>query len=215
VIAGFKEAVRERADEAGVALTDLQISKFGTYYELLKRWTRTINLTSLPLEGYPSQTIDRLLIEPLIAARFFPSQSPRWIDLGTGSGSPAVPLRAVHHGGSLEMIESRERKAAFLREVVRALELEGSDVRTTRIEDFAASAPEPIADVITMRAVRPTIPILHAVAHLLKPGARFLVFGAAALAELDGARQRDLGLQRVETASLLEPGHLLYIVTRR
>jgi 16S rRNA (guanine527-N7)-methyltransferase len=215
VSAGFEEAVRGRADEAGIALTDLQIAKLGTYYELLTRWTRTINLTSLRLQGYPRQSIDRLLIEPLVAGRFFSSQSPGWIDLGTGSGSPAIPLRTIHPAGSLGMIESRERKAAFLREAVRVLELERTDVRTTRIEDFAASAPSAVADVITMRAVRPTIPVLHAVAHLLKPAGRLLVFGASGSAELEAARLREVGLQEAESASLLEPEHQLYIVTRR
>lgn len=213
--AGVQEAVRGRAADAGVVLTATQIAQLGIYYELLARWTRTINLTALPLEGYPSRSIDRLIIEPLVAATFFPPQAPDWIDVGTGNGSPAIPLRIVRPGGSLEMIESRARKTAFLREVVRVLDLDRTGVRATRIEDFAGSALAGAADLITIRAVKPTIPILHAVAHLLKPGGRFLMFGSAGTEELEVARLGDAGLEHVETAPLLEPEHGLHIVMRR
>jgi 16S rRNA (guanine527-N7)-methyltransferase len=217
VSARFDAAVRGRADRAAILLTDHQIAKFEAFYELLSRWTRTINLTSLPLEGYPELSIDRLLIEPLLAARFFGSAPPHWLDLGTGSGSPAVPLRIVQRGGSLEMIESRERKAAFLREVVRELDLERTEVRTGRIEEVAASAPAGVADVITMRAVKPTFPILHAAAQLLKTGGRFLIFGSndGATAAFGDPPPAPVGLELTETAPLLEPVHRLQVLTRR
>jgi 16S rRNA (guanine527-N7)-methyltransferase len=212
----FERAVQNRAREAGVSVSDAQIAYLRTYYELLARWTRRINLTSLPLEGYPNQSIDRLLIEPLLAGPFFSSDSPDWIDLGTGSGSPAVPLRIARPGGVLEMIESRQRKTAFLREVVRVLQLRRTEVRTTRIEDFAVSAPPSSADVITMRAVKPAVTILHAVARLLKPRGRFLWFGSTAVEELDGtAGIETAGLRVIETAPLIAAQHRLYVVTRR
>jgi 16S rRNA (guanine527-N7)-methyltransferase len=210
----FDEALRVRAASAGVQLTDAHISQLRVYYELLARWTQTINLTSFPLAAYPPASIDRLLIEPLLAARFFRSETPRWIDLGSGGGSPAVPLRVIETGGSLEMVESRERKTAFLREVVRVLQLERTEVRTTRIEEFAASASQPAADLVTMRAVRPTSTIVQATARILKPAGRLLVFGTRESADLD-AWIGDAELYDVESAPLLEPQHRLYILTRR
>jgi 16S rRNA (guanine527-N7)-methyltransferase len=211
----FDQAVRVRATEAGISLTDQHLTQLRAYYELLARWNRTINLTSLRLEAYPSETIDRLLIEPLLAAGLFPRQPPRWLDLGTGSGSPAVPLRIIEPRGSLEMIESRERKTAFLREAVRVLDLERTEVRTARIEDFATSSTPSTADLITMRAVKPTLPILHAAAHVLKSGGRFLVFGSTASGDLERPVViRDAGFQ-AETAPLLEPEYRLFILTRR
>jgi 16S rRNA (guanine527-N7)-methyltransferase len=213
----FDQAVRARADRASVLLTNPQIAQLRAYYDLLSRWARTINLTSLSLEGHPDQSIDRLLVEPLLAARFFPAGSPRWIDFGTGSGSPAVPLRIVQPGGSLEMIESRERKTAFLREVLRVLGLAQTEVTTSRIEAVSASGEPATADVITMRAVRPTFPILLAAAHLLKPGGRFLVFGSGEAASTFGeeAVVGEAGFDVTETATLLEPAHGLHFLTRR
>jgi 16S rRNA (guanine527-N7)-methyltransferase len=210
----FEQAVRPRTHAAGVLLTDPQIASLAAYYELLAMWTRTINLTSLPLEGYPIPSIDRLIVEPLLAAKFFPAQPFRWLDLGTGSGSPAVPLRVMQPDGSLEMIESRDRKTAFLREAVRVLELGRTEVRTSRIEGFAASEAAAVADLITMRAVRPALPILRAAAHLLKPEGRFLVFGSGGEFR-EAAALRDAGLQLGETAPLLDSAHALHIITRR
>jgi 16S rRNA (guanine527-N7)-methyltransferase len=212
VSTAFERAVQDRASEAGVSVSADQITYLRTYYELLARWTQKINLTSLRLDDYPSQTIDRLLVEPLLAAPFLPAGSPSWFDLGTGSGSPAVPLRIAHPGGSLEMVEARERKAAFLREVVRVLGFQDA-VRTTRIEDFA-TASRSSADVITMRAVKPTLAILHAVARLLKPGGRLLMFGSAGFEKLESSLQA-AGLGVTETAPLLGAQHRLYVVTRR
>ena len=213
---GFDETLQARAGIAGIQLTEAQVTQLRTYYNLLARWTRTINLTALPLGGYPARSIDRLLIEPLVAARFFTLQSPRWIDLGSGGGSPAVPLRVSASGGSLELIESRERKAAFLREVVRLLNLERTTVQTNRIEGFASAAPPAEADLITMRAVRPTPAILHAAARLLKLGGRLLVFGASRQSpELEDVQKGDYGFHQLESAPLLEPESRLYVFTRR
>jgi 16S rRNA (guanine527-N7)-methyltransferase len=211
----FEQAVRPRAEAAGIRLTAPQIRSLAGYYELLIKWARTINLTSLPLEGYPTQSIDRLIIEPLLAARFFPAHPFRWLDLGTGGGSPALPLKIIQPDGALEMIESRDRKAAFLREVVRLLELAHAQVRTSRIEDFAEAEPGSAVDLITMRAVRPALPILHAAAHLLKPDGRFLIFGSGhALNFPETTALHDAGLRSREAAPLLESTHVLHVLTR-
>ena len=91
------------------------------YLALLIRWNLRMNLTALPLaEPVPDSTIDKLIVEPLMAADLVPESFSTWIDLGSGGGSPAIPLRLAHRQGFLDVVESRERKCAFLREVVRS-----------------------------------------------------------------------------------------------
>ena len=70
---------------------------------------------------HDDETFDRLLIEPLIASRYLPSTDCSVIDVGSGGGSPAIPLKLAMPGISLRMVESKTRKAAFLREAVRRL----------------------------------------------------------------------------------------------
>ena len=64
-------------------------SSLVTYYELLARWNRKINLTSLE---DPDEAIDRLLLEPVIAARHLSPAVVNVMDVGSGGGSPALPL---------------------------------------------------------------------------------------------------------------------------
>ncbi len=77
------------------------------------------------------------------------------------------------------MVESRERKAAFLREAIRTLELEESAVEASRIE--AVAATHPLAgsiDLITVRAVRIDPSLFGSIRSLLRPRGRVVLFGA-------------------------------------
>ena len=94
----FKVSVEElrrrlidRSVPLNVTLATPQVDQLQTYFELLVRWNRRINLTALPLEPLGDETLDRLFIEPLVAARHVQASPLTWFDLGSGGGSPAVP----------------------------------------------------------------------------------------------------------------------------
>jgi len=175
----FQAQLTRRAALAEIALFPKLAAQLEAYYRLLTRWNSSVNLTALPLDPLTDQSIDRLLIEPVAAARCFLPNSPVWLDLGSGSGSPAIPLKLVKPAGWLTMVESRERKAAFLREAVRALRLEGADVEAERIEVVAADQRRAgTADLITVRAVRIDLSLFASIRALLRFGGRVLFFGA-------------------------------------
>ena len=82
-----------------------------------------MNLTALPLDPPTDETFDRLLIEPLAASRQVRADMASvWFDLGSGGGRPAIPLKIARQQLRLTMIESKERKSAFLREAARSHE---------------------------------------------------------------------------------------------
>ena len=84
------------------------------YFQLLTQWNAKINLTALPLDPPTDETFDRLLVEPLAASKQIPTHTPSvWFDLGSGGGSPAIPLKIARPALRLTMIESKERKSAF------------------------------------------------------------------------------------------------------
>lgn len=148
------------------------------YYQLLQHWNRRINLTALALDGFPDAAIDRLIVEPVVASRLMPRSPGNWFDLGSGGGSPAVPLRILQPGLNLTMVESKERKGAFLREVVRQLHLERVRVLVDRIENLPDTERDS-ADFVTIRAVRLDDSLLKSVGQLLTGAGHILAFGLA------------------------------------
>ena len=171
-------ALSTGATGLGIELSSKQLEQLTTYWDVLDRWNQTINLTAIPLQGHPQASIDRLLLEPIAAHRLMPAAPAVWYDLGSGNGSPAVPLSIVSPGLRLLMVESRTRKVAFLREAVRTLDMSTTAVMAVRFEELAGGRRQ-VADCVTVRAVRPDAGLLAACAALLKPEARLVLFGTA------------------------------------
>jgi 16S rRNA (guanine527-N7)-methyltransferase len=176
--AEFRNQLARRASSAQIDVSDALADQLEVYYRLLAHWNSRINLTALPLNPTTDQAVDRLFIEPLAAARLLPMQSPLWFDVGSGGGSPAIPLRLLRQAGQLIMVESRERKTAFLREAVRALGMNNTSVQAERIEEVAENLKsQGTADLITVRAIRIESKVLEAFRALLRPGGLVLFFG--------------------------------------
>jgi 16S rRNA (guanine(527)-N(7))-methyltransferase GidB len=172
----FRTRLTKRARKAGVFLPDDLVAQLAAYYELLDRWNRKINLTSL---DNPDEAIDRLLLEPIVAARQLPSQTANLMDIGSGGGSPAIPMRLCSPTIRLTMVEAKARKSAFLREAVRALRLEQTVVETARYEELLAK-PElhESFDVLSLRAVRVEVRTLFTLqAFVKREGLLFLFRG--------------------------------------
>ena len=146
------ERLSRRAALSGLDVPKDLVVGLAAYYRLLERWNEKINLTSLV---DPDEAVDRLLLEPVAAARRLPAGA-RLIDLGSGGGSPAIPLALATGAAKLVMVESRERKASFLREAVRQLDISAvASVETARFEALAELEGFGSAfDVVSVRAVR-------------------------------------------------------------
>lgn len=163
-----------RASKAGLFLTDDLAQRLTAYYELLSRWNRKINLTAL---NNPDEAIDRLLLEPVMAARHFTSPNVAIMDIGSGGGSPAIPMKLASPSSSLVMVEVKARKSAFLREALRSLELERTTVETSRYEELL-TRPElhETFGVLSLRAVRVEIRTLLTLQAFMRPGGSMFLF---------------------------------------
>jgi 16S rRNA (guanine527-N7)-methyltransferase len=110
----------------------------------------------------------------------YPSTAPRVLDIGSGAGFPALPLKLWAPQIHLTLIESNHKKAAFLREVARALTLTNINVISDRAEVLAARPDFPRAEVVTLRAVEHFAAILPQAVTLMAPSATLaLLIGAA------------------------------------
>lgn len=173
----FPRRLLERAEAAGLAIESSIVPPIESYYRLLTHWNRRINLTSLQLDPIGPEGLDRLFLEPLAAAPYVPHSSIDWIDLGSGGGSPALPLKIARPRGRLTLIEARSRKAAFLREAVRELNLQEVNVVNDRFE-LSASREElsAAADLVTVRAVKVDDILARAVRQVLRANGQLLLF---------------------------------------
>jgi 16S rRNA (guanine527-N7)-methyltransferase len=197
------ERLRDRARVHGVMVPAHVEPRLVGYFDLLVRWNAKINLTSLT---DPEAAIDRLLLEPLAAATALPRNADL-IDLGSGGGSPAIPLALATTARRLVMVESKGRKAAFLREAARSAGL-AAVVEHTRFESLAAQGTYAgQMDVVSIRAVRPDLNTLTVAKALLKPDGRVALFSpkAASPAELPE------GLRVTHISSLVGSAHLVLL----
>jgi 16S rRNA (guanine527-N7)-methyltransferase len=163
-----------RASKAGVFLDENLARGLAGYYDLLSRWNRKINLTAL---DNPDEAIDRLLLEPVVAARAVTGTTGELLDVGSGGGSPAIPmLLALGSEANLTMVEVKARKSAFLREAVRQLHLPAS-VETSRYEELLAR-PELLErfQLLSVRAVKIEPRILMTLQAFVRPGGQLLLF---------------------------------------
>ncbi|MBI2220452.1 MAG: class I SAM-dependent methyltransferase [Acidobacteria bacterium] len=172
----FGQRLARRAKRAGLTLNGDLPSRLWTYFDLLFRWNAKINLTSLTPDA-PDEAVDRLLIEPLVAARHVGNGDARAIDIGSGGGSPGIPLMLAASQIRLVMVESKARKSAFLREALRQLGAGGS-VETARFEELL-SRPEfhETFDLLTLRAVRTDARTLAGLQAFVRPAGRLFLFG--------------------------------------
>jgi len=187
-------------------LSPVQLRNISTYIDLLLRWNARINLTAVRA---PEEIVTRHFGESIFAAKhLFPnatvkdpgstSASPKLhvIDVGSGAGFPGLPIKIWAPHTHLTLIESNQRKATFLREVVRGLSLTDVDVFTGRANAFAGSR----ADVVTLRAVERFEAILPVAAGLVGLSGRLAIL--VGQAQLKGVRELLPTLQWADPARL-------------
>jgi len=238
-VASIADQIQARFANADLSISSQQSESILSYFGLLTKWNKTINLTALALDPPTPQTLDRLLVEPLVAAgiarrvldsmdAFSGGETLRLLDVGSGGGSPAIPLAiglgkptpGVGFGVELSMVESRGRKAAFLREVVRDIPLEGARVYQSRLEELQPQA----FDLVSIRAVRADGDLWEALADFVKPSGLVLWFRTAGdsgqdawfapMLELDSLHPLIPGTSS-ELAILRRPGAERYVTVPR
>jgi 16S rRNA (guanine527-N7)-methyltransferase len=185
----LRDRTRRRARKSGVTLTSDLVDRLVHYYTLLGKWNEKINLTSFQLPpGGTDEAVDRLLVEPVVAAQHVAPEARTALDVGSGGGSPAIPLKLTVPALTLRMVESKTRKAVFLREALRDLGLRDATVETSRFEELLAR-PElhEALDLVTIRAVRVEPRTLVTLQAFLRPGGDLFLFRGPGGADVSGS----------------------------
>lgn len=156
-----------------VELPEPALAQLSAYLELLLHWNRRVNLIGL---REPRTIVRRLFGESLYLARLVELRG--WlVDVGSGAGFPGLALKLVAPDLRVTLVESRQRKGVFLKEVARECLFYGIDVVRERFETWAErEKAQRKADFITTRAVRQQRGLLRATEELLAPGGRAVFF---------------------------------------
>jgi 16S rRNA (guanine527-N7)-methyltransferase len=161
-------------------LTEVQLDQISDHLDLLLKWNSRTNLTAI---RDPEEIVRRHFGESLFAGRMlYPhaeSSDETLIDFGSGAGFPGIPIKILVPTLRVTLIESQNKKATFLREVIRALGLKEIQVHVGRAEQSGLTA-----NTVTMRAVEKFEESLPVAASMVEPGGRLaLLIGAAQVGE--------------------------------
>lgn len=210
----IRAKLARRARRAGLPLAPGLLVSLGDYLDLLTLWNEKINLTAFQLHEPADEAIDRLIMEPLLAARQIAAEARRLIDIGSGSGSPAIPMCLATPHLMPTLVEAKTRKAVFLREALRKLELSDAVVEATRFEQLL-TRPElhEAFDLLSIRAVRVEGRTLRTLQAFLKPGGEVFWFRGPSGQEMSSDVMPPLTWDR--TVPLVESLHSRLVVLRK
>lgn len=170
--------IRAEAARLGRPVDENLAQGLETYLGLLLKWNRSMNLVGRV--AWPGVFAD-LVMDSLRLADFLEGlglpPAPLCLDFGAGAGLPGIPLRLAWDRGRYLLVETRERRAAFLRTAVGAvLPGRGTEVFEGRVEGLP---PELCAaDLILSRAFLPWPEYLGLARTRLAPGGRVLVMAS-------------------------------------
>lgn len=179
------------------------------YVDLLKKWNPRINLVA---KSTIDQVWERHIHDSLQLRQLAPNPCKTWADLGSGGGFPGlvIAIMAIESGQPehVTLVESDQRKSAFLRTVIRETGAR-ADVITARIEN----TPALNADVVSARALADLTELLgFAERHMIPTGTALFPKGVRWEKEVEDA-QRQWNFDYQVAKSLTETGPVILSVT--
>lgn len=148
------------------SISDQSLEGTLAYLELLLRWNRKINLTSV---SRPEDCLTRHFGESFLLSRAVCLEG-RLLDVGSGAGFPGLALKLIAPQLRVVLLEPVAKKRAFLKEAARTCEMGLVTVDGRRLEEFSRAEDSGSFDIITARAVGGLVSMIPGAAKLLKPG---------------------------------------------
>ena len=203
----MRERLTERLAEVGLALDPDAAEALAAFLGEILRWNRVHNLTAItdPEAMIRRHAIESLALRPLLRGH-------RIADVGSGAGVPGIPLAIAEPDRHFTLIESRGKRAAFLRYVQGLLGLVNVAVEHRRVEEMNDAGT---FDTLLARAVALPEELLRLTAHLFGPATVMLApTGEQAAAESLQADERfELRLAEGTTTNLI--GGSLLVISRK
>ena len=166
MLENLKAPLISGAEKLGLSLTDQQIDALLGYLQLMHKWNKAYNLTSVrdPKEMLHKHILDSLAVAPYIQAK-------RYIDVGTGPGLPGIPLSIVCPSAHFTCLDSLGKRVRFMKQVAYELKLENVNPIQSRVEQHT---PERLYDGVLSRAFASLSDMLTWCEHLIDSSGEFL-----------------------------------------
>lgn len=149
----------------GLLLDVTALDRFSQFADSLGLWSARTSLISCRTA---SELVERHLLDSLAISPWV-RDAATIVDLGSGAGFPGVPLAIAHPDKRLILVEPRRRRANFLREVKRTLDLGNVQIVEARAEEGSRGAQLSLADAVVSRAVWADAGVLRVVSAWLRP----------------------------------------------
>ncbi|MBO5285898.1 MAG: 16S rRNA (guanine(527)-N(7))-methyltransferase RsmG [Clostridia bacterium] len=134
--------------EKGILIDDNQVNLFNQYKDLLKEYNEKFNITAITDD---EEIVKKHFVDSAIGAKYVKG---KLIDIGSGGGFPAIPIKIINPDIEVTMLEATEKKCMFLNVVIEKLGLTGITVLNGRAEELAKNIKYREAfDTCTARAV--------------------------------------------------------------
>lgn len=163
----FRKILVLAAEEIGIDLPGDRLALLEAYRETLLLWNSKMNLVSLQsdLDLPVRHFIDSLTLLPHL-----PPGPGSLLDIGSGAGFPAIPIRIFRNDLHVTLLEASRKKCSFLKELSRRLGLQDVTVLNSRLEELLKQPQRRAYDVITSRATLKLPELVQKGLPLLKKG---------------------------------------------
>jgi 16S rRNA (guanine527-N7)-methyltransferase len=147
--------------KTSLQVTDQQINLLIQYVELLNKWNKAYNLTSV---RDPSDMLIKHIMDSLMVGEILKGEN--FIDVGTGPGLPGIPLAILYPERNFVLLDSLGKRITFLRQVVFQLKLANVTPVKARVEDYQGEQP---FDGVLSRAFSSLTDMVTWCQHLIAP----------------------------------------------
>lgn len=163
------EQIRLLLNRVGIQYNEDFRARLREYLSLIEHWNRVVSIVSETdiSHLWDRHVVDSLSLAPLVAVSTWP---PTLLDIGSGGGFPAIPLKVLFPALNLVMMERSDKKVGFLRMVCGILGLGDIELR---VGEFPSCAPDIKADLITARAVERPRKVIPQILRWMPAGSRF------------------------------------------
>jgi 16S rRNA (guanine527-N7)-methyltransferase len=147
--------------QTSLQVTEQQINLLIQYVELLNKWNKAYNLTSV---REPSDMLVKHIMDSLMVGEVLKGE--KFIDVGTGPGLPVIPLAILYPERNFVLLDSLGKRITFLRQVVFQLKLTNVTPVKARVEQYEGEMP---FDGVLSRAFSSLTDMVTWCQHLILP----------------------------------------------